>query len=281
MTSMHETSQTAYCTQLLPQPLLPLIKRLEELRPRRVALPSLNKARRAVPRECVVHESRNALVRVHPVAVPAAKHRELHVRERPRVLHALEPAHEVPCVVRRETLEGRGDDDDGAALGQVRGHGVERVDRRTEACTSDVSVTMVIPVHTIRERRDPARHTVRGRVRGEPLRERLRAPGIRPVQDEQRLHVRRLRLRRTRPSPVNVLTLASRGNCGRERGRGDREQAGLVLARDRVDVELVGLDGERLLDLELVRGVVHDEVEALQDRDERDLRLLPGERPAL
>ena len=44
-----------------------------------------------------------------------------------------------------------------------------------------------------------------------------------------------------------------------------------------MNIEILRLDGKRLLELELVRGVDHDEVEPLEDRDERDLRFLPGE----
>ena len=114
-----------------------------------------------------------------------------------------------------------------------------------------------------------------GGVRGKPLCERLRVPRVRPVQDIHLLQLRRLRGRRSgRP-------LSSRRTGGRENRRRDREQTGLVLAGDGVDEEVVGLDGERLLELELVRGVDHDEIEALQDRDKRDLRFLPGEWTAL
>ena len=83
-------------------------------------------------REPLIDEARDALVRVHPVAVPASEHRELQVRERLRVLDVLEPAHEVRGVVRGEALERRGDDDHGPALGQVRGDRVERADRCAE-----------------------------------------------------------------------------------------------------------------------------------------------------
>ena len=108
-------------------------------------------------------------------------------------------------------------------------------------------------------------------IRGNPLCERLRVARVRPIQNVHLLQLRRLRgNRRARP-------LRSGWAGGREGGRGDGEEAGLVLAWKGVDVEVVGLDGERLLELELVRGVDHDEVEALQDGDERDLHLLPGE----
>ncbi len=48
-----------------------------------------------------------------------------------------------------------------------------------------------------------------------------------------------------------------------------------------MDEEVVGLDGERLLELELVRRVVHDEIEALEDCDKSNLNFLPGEGSAL
>lgn len=53
------------------------------------------------------------------------------------------------------------------------------------------------------------------------------------------------------------------------------------LARDSADEEVLRLDAQRLLHLQLVRGVVHDEVEVLEDRHEGNLGLLPRERAAL
>ena len=44
-----------------------------------------------------------------------------------------------------------------------------------------------------------------------------------------------------------------------------------------MDVEVVRLDGERLLELELVRRVVHVEIEILEDGDEDKLDFLPRE----
>ncbi len=63
--------------------------------------------------------------------------------------------------------------------------------------------------------------------------------------------------------------------------RGDSEEAGLVLARDGADVKVLWFDAERLLELELVVGVVHDQVEVLEDRHQRDLAFLPGESATL
>ena len=40
-------------------------------------------------------------------------------------------------------------------------------------------------------------------------------------------------------------------------------------------------DRERLLDLELVRWITHDKVEALEDGDKGELRFLPRERTTL
>lgn len=53
------------------------------------------------------------------------------------------------------------------------------------------------------------------------------------------------------------------------------------LARDGTDEEVLRLDAQRLLHLQHVRRVVHDEVEVLEDRHERDLGFLPRERAAL
>ena len=114
-----------------------------------------------------------------------------------------------------------------------------------------------------------------GGVGSNPLRKRLRISRVRSIQDVHLLQLPRLLIdRRARP-------LRRRRPGRREGGRGDSEQARLVLAGEGVDEEVVRLDGERLLELELVRGVDHDEVEALQDRDKRDLGLLPGEGAAL
>ena len=50
-------------------------------------------------------------------------------------------------------------------------------------------------------------------------------------------------------------------------------------AGDGVDVEILGLDSHRLLELELVCWVIEDQVKALEDSDQSDLCFLPCERP--
>ena len=72
-------------------------------------------------------------------------------------------------------------------------------------------------------------------------------------------------------------SIASAEKTGRRRSQDRR----LSRTRDCVDVEVVWLDRQRLLELEVVRGVVEDEVEALQEVHYRDLDLLPGEWAAL
>lgn len=47
-----------------------------------------------------------------------------------------------------------------------------------------------------------------------------------------------------------------------------------------MDEEVRRLDGKGLLELELIGGVVQDEVELLQEFRESDDGFLPGERPA-
>ena len=118
-------------------------------------------------------------------------------------------------------------------------------------------------------------HTISRGSRREALREGLRSASIGPVQHVQRLQ-RRRRGRHGR------FGCALRGGFVREeRGGGDREEARSILTRERVDDKVVGLDAKRLFDLELVCGVVHDEVESLEDRDEHELHLLPCEGTAL
>ena len=113
----------------------------------------------------------------------------------------------------------------------------------------------------------------------DPLRKRLRRARIRAIHHIQLMLQLRLRLL------ARGLLSAARGGLLRERdeSRGGRncEGFGGALARDGVNEEVLGLDGERLLELELVRGVVHDEIETLKDGDERELRFLPCERAAL
>ena len=55
----------------------------------------------------------------------------------------------------------------------------------------------------------------------------------------------------------------------------------LPLARDGVHIEVGRFDGERLLQLELVLGVVEDEVELLQGKGESNDGFLPRERTTL
>ena len=67
----------------------------------------------------------------------------------------------------------------------------------------------------------------------------------------------------------------------KEGGRRDGEETRAACARYGVDTEAVGLDGERLLDAELIARIRERKVELLQERHERELHLLPGERTAL
>ncbi|MNS69150.1 hypothetical protein D3C72_1024560 [compost metagenome] len=74
----------------------------------------------------------------------------------------------------------------------------------------------------------------------------------------------------------------ARGGLRRRGGRGCRlcvaARARGRVAQQRLDLEVLGLDRQRFLDLELVARVI-DEVEALQDHAQREHRLLQGELP--
>lgn len=48
-----------------------------------------------------------------------------------------------------------------------------------------------------------------------------------------------------------------------------------------MNVELVGLDRQRLFELQIIRRVVKNKIEALQEVNNSDLDLLPSERAAL
>lgn len=48
-----------------------------------------------------------------------------------------------------------------------------------------------------------------------------------------------------------------------------------------MDIEIVRLYGQRLLESEIVGGIVHDEIETLQETDQGDLYFLPCKRTAL
>lgn len=54
-----------------------------------------------------------------------------------------------------------------------------------------------------------------------------------------------------------------------------------VGAWDGVNVELMRLDHHSLLEMQVIRQVVHDKGEALHEVDEHDLDFLPGERATL
>lgn len=136
---------SAYLCQLLPHALLPLVERLKEPRARRVALAALHQPRRAVLLENAVDERGNALVRLHPVVVPAAEHAERDARERVRALDVLEPLDEVPGVVCGLPFEGSGEDEHGAVGGEESGSCIEGLERRRETCeTRLVSESAVI-----------------------------------------------------------------------------------------------------------------------------------------
>ena len=116
-----------------------------------------------------------------------------------------------------------------------------------------------------------------GSLAGDPLSERLRRSRVRPVHDVQSVL--------SVDSSLGLLFLF-RGlrDLGQADERGRRRNSnwgGRPLAGKDVDIEALRLHGQLLLDLERVRGVVHRDVELLDDHRERDVRLLPGKGTAL
>ena len=116
-----------------------------------------------------------------------------------------------------------------------------------------------------------------GSLAGDPLSERLRRSRVRPVHDVQSVL--------SVDSSLGLLFLF-RGlrDLGQADERGRRRNSnwgGRALAGKDVDIEALRLHGQLLLDLERVRGVVHRDVELLDDHRERDVGLLPGKGTAL
>ena len=119
-------------------------------RARRVALSALHQPRRAVFLENAIDERRNALVRLHPVVVPAAEHAERDARERVCALDVLEPLDEVPGVVCWLPFEGSVEDERGPVSGEVSGSCIEGLERRGETYeTSIVSARGTVLQHKI------------------------------------------------------------------------------------------------------------------------------------
>lgn len=48
-----------------------------------------------------------------------------------------------------------------------------------------------------------------------------------------------------------------------------------------MDVERLRLDRQRLFVLQIIRGIIHDKIKALQQPDHDNLGFLPGERTTL
>ena len=90
---------STHLSKSLPQPRLPLVERLEEVRSLRVTDAARKQPRAPARREQLVDDARHALERAHPVAVPAPEHREARARELV-ALQALQPLEEVRGVVR-------------------------------------------------------------------------------------------------------------------------------------------------------------------------------------
>lgn len=59
------------------------------------------------------------------------------------------------------------------------------------------------------------------------------------------------------------------------------QRFGSVLAKDSVNVEIFWLDRQGLFQLQRVGWIVHNKVEALEDRDQSYLCFLPGESTTL
>jgi len=111
----------------------------------------------------------------------------------------------------------------------------------------------------------------------QPLRKHLARAGVASVQEVRLLLARGLGPRHwlcwTRRA-----TLVPQRRCERWQRHRHRN---VCVARDSMDAEVVGLDGESLLDLELVGRIGHAELEPLEHGNDSHLSFLPGEGTAL
>ena len=210
-----------------------------------------------------VDESRDALVRLHPVAVSAAEHAELGAIESVWRSDVLEPLDKVLCVVRGLAFVGSRHNEHGAVGRHMFRSHVQSLKGCTEAFDEGVSE------HDVD--RYVIELTMRRGTRHESLGKRFRTTGVRPIEHVQRVE-------------VGVCTSCDRGRGStdgvRLRPRRSGSEAWAILTRNGVNMEVVRLNSNGLLYLELVVGVVHDEVEVLENCHHSELSLLPGERTA-
>lgn len=137
---------------MFPKRILPVVKGLEEFSHCCVAFPTGEEPSPAALSEKVVAQGRDALVRLHPVAIAAAEHCIFDPRQFESV-EVGEPLNEVCRVIRRlscgssfsvdkqntqqrsQTFEGSGDDHHRAISGHTRCCRVKRPNGRAEACS--------------------------------------------------------------------------------------------------------------------------------------------------
>ena len=189
-------------------------------------------------RQLLVDHARHGLIGRGPVAVAAAEHGVAHLGERILRQAAVQPFDELRGVVRGRAIVGGAEDQQPALLRQL----------------ADVIV----------ERAELGRKAVDLGEIGHPRRQLFRRAEVGAVEHQQRRVVSgtgpRLRRRRVRGGDGHGCTAGERA-------------AILVGARPHLDLEAVGLDRQRFLQVHLV-AVGVDQLEALQDHADRERRLV-------
>ena len=209
-----------------------------------IRLAALGETRGAGPGESGVDPLGNRLIGARPLPVAAAEHREARTGQR-ALRQAFDRRDELAGVVGRLAFVGCRDHDDRALARQV-------------GC---------IVVHGRHGRRE----AVGRRLVGDAVGEGLRRTGVAAIEDQQR------RGSRIRGGPSRRLR---RQRLLRRRWHGTAPQRSSRAARPRADAQPLGLERQRLMDLQRVGRIVEHEIEALQHQDEDELGFLHGEGPA-
>jgi hypothetical protein len=206
-----------------------------------IALAAAIEAACAMRGQLLVDHARHRLIGRGPVAVAAAEHGIAQLSERILRQVAVQPFDELGGVIRGCTVVGSAEDQQRALLRQL----------------ADVVV----------ERTEPGRKAVDLGQISHPRRQLFGGTEVGTVEHQQRRVVARTgpRLRRCRV----------RSGCGHRCAAGEGA-AILVGARPHLDLEAVGLDRQRFLQVHLVTVVV-DQLEALQDHADRERRLVHRE----
>ena len=188
--------------------------------------------------QLLVDDARHGLIGRRPVAVAAAEHGVAHLGERILRQVAVKPFDELRGVVGRRAIVGGAEDQHPALLRQL----------------ADIIV----------ERTEPGRKAVDLGQIGHAGRQFLGGAEVGAVEHQQRRVVSgtgpRFRRRRIR------------GGCSHGCTTGEGA-AILVGARPHLDLEAIGLDRQRFLQVHLV-AVRIDQLEALQDHADRERRLV-------